>query len=60
MCVLIFSTFLILTRIQRNITINVDRSLPKVPVILVRFYRGADKSLFRPGGKQANVSVRMA
>ena len=23
-------------------------------------YRGADKSLFRPGRKQANVSVRMA
>jgi len=31
--------------------------------ILVRvlfFYRGADKSLARPGRKQANVSVRMA
>jgi len=25
-----------------------------------RVYRGADKSLARPGRKQANVSVRMA
>ena len=25
-----------------------------------RMYRGADKSLARPGRKQANVSVRMA
>jgi len=24
------------------------------------YYRGADKSLARPGRKQANVSVRMA
>ena len=66
MCVLIFSTaflsdiFLILTRIQRDIIINVHRSLPKGPVIFVRFYTGADKSLARPGRKQANVSVRMA
>jgi len=27
---------------------------------LFRWYRGADKSLARPGRKQANVSVRMA
>jgi len=27
---------------------------------LTEFYRGADKSLARPGRNQANVSVRMA
>jgi len=28
--------------------------------VAVRLYRGADKSLARPGRKQANVSVRIA
>ena len=42
MCVLIFSTtlsetFFILRRIQRDIVINVHRSLWKVPFIVVRF-----------------------
>ena len=42
MCVLIFSTilsetFLILTRIQRDIIINLCRASCKMPVILVRF-----------------------
>ena len=42
-CVLIFSTtifwkFLILRRLQRDIIINVDRSLCKVNVILFRFW----------------------
>ena len=27
---------------------------------LLRYYRGADKSLAQPGRKQANISVRMA
>jgi len=30
------------------------------PNVLSANYRGADKSLARPGRKQANVSVRMA
>ena len=29
-------------------------------IFMIDFYRGADKSLARPGRKQANVSVRMA
>jgi inorganic pyrophosphatase/exopolyphosphatase len=42
MCVLIFSpilsdTFFILRRLERDIIINVHRSLCKVPVILARF-----------------------
>jgi len=42
MCVLIFSTdlsetFIILTKIKRDIVINVKNSLFEVPVILVRF-----------------------
>ena len=37
MCVLIFSTILILRRIRRDIVINVKISLCKVPVILVEF-----------------------
>jgi len=55
MCVLIVSAnlseiFLIRRRILRDAIINVYRSS----------YRGVDKSLARPGRKQANVSVRMA
>jgi hypothetical protein len=43
MCVLIFSTnlsetLLILRRIQRDIIINLHRSLCEVPIILVRVY----------------------
>jgi len=42
MCILAFSatlfeTFLILRRIKRDGSINVDRSVCEVPVILVRF-----------------------
>ena len=34
--------------------------LEKLSALEIRNYRGADKSLARPGRKQANVSVRMA
>ena len=37
-----------------------SRITPAVEIIYKRMYRGADKSLARPGRKQANVSVRMA
>jgi len=33
--------------------------LEKLSALEIRNYRGADKSLARPGRKQANVSVRM-
>jgi len=45
--------------------LNVSRSTSQQMIgsgrgILGGIYRGADKSLARPGRKQANVSVRMA
>jgi hypothetical protein len=36
------------------------REFPSAPCMCSVYYRGADKSLARPGSKQANVSVRMA
>ena len=36
------------------------REFPSAPCMCWVYYRGADRSLARPGRKQANVSVRMA
>ena len=36
------------------------RHMPSPSLYAVQKYRGADKSLVRPGRKQANISVRMA
>ena len=42
---------------QQNAYIQFSTCLSRVSHV---FYRGADKSLARPGRKEANVSVRMA
>jgi hypothetical protein len=59
-CVLIFSTnlsqtFLILRRIQRDIIINIHRSLCKVPFIIVRFLMKLEFSRQIFEKKQSNI-----
>ena len=54
-CVLELSTYFI-SGLFNDVLGNLARRL----VYCVYFYRSADKSLTRPGRKQANASVRMA
>jgi len=39
---------------------NESVTVAELKFVSASLYRGADKSLARPGRKQANVSVRMA
>ena len=45
---------------KRKITYEINTEINlNIYVAYIYIYRGADKSLARPGRKQANVSVRM-